>query len=96
MNLIVTNKIYDFIVKFKEENDGCAPSRDEMAQAVGLRSKSDIGDHLDELERQGKIVQIRSTPSGSSAPRMIKVVGSQWFSPDNLEMLREDSMKRDS
>jgi SOS-response transcriptional repressor LexA len=69
-------KVYDFILGFKAEHDGCAPSMIEIAKACGLKSTSTARYHLGGLE---SLELIRCNyGKGKSKSRMIEIVGAQW------------------
>lgn len=78
----MSQKTYDFIVKYKRENDGNSPGREEISQAIGLRSRSGVNEYLARLVALGLI-----RLGGRGQARAIYVVGGQWFSPDEVEML---------
>lgn len=63
-------EIYDFIVRYKEQNAGTSPSYEEIMAGCNLSSKSTVGYHLDNLERQKKLVQL--------GVRNIKIPGEKW------------------
>jgi len=66
-----SQKVFDFIVQFKREHDGVAPTVQEIGKALGLSSKSVVWGHLLQLEMQGKIKRGRGS-------RMITVNGGAW------------------
>jgi hypothetical protein len=66
-------RIFDFIVRYKSEHDGLAPSNEEMAQACHI-SKSSVKHHLFMLERTDRIHVI--------GRRAIEVIGANWKPPD--------------
>ncbi len=67
--------IFDYIVQFKKEHDGCPPSMRQIANTLGL-STSVIFDHLNGLAALG---MIKRDVKGQS--RMIEVVGGVWLAP---------------
>lgn len=67
--------ILDFIVKYKAEHDGVAPTVREIQKATGISSTSVIDYHMLILERDGKIRTERYQP------RFIEVVGAEWIPP---------------
>lgn len=70
--------ILNFVVQFKRENDGCAPSLRELVENVeGVASTSMAQLYLDELEAAGLICRIR-LPDGTAAARGILVLGGSW------------------
>ena len=64
--------VMSFIIRFKKEHDGVAPSIDEICAACGLRSKSHADYILQKLEDAGRIQR------GEKASRMIMICGGQW------------------
>lgn len=69
-------KVYDFIVAFKQDHDGVSPSVLEIGGACGITSTSTTRFVLNGLERLGLI---ECEYAGKS--RMIKVVGGRWIPP---------------
>jgi SOS-response transcriptional repressor LexA len=69
-------KIYDFIVAFKREHDGNAPTIREIARAAGYKTTSTTNYHLQMLERLGKI-----SFQAEGRSRMIVVIGGEWTPP---------------
>lgn len=65
-------KVYNFIVNFKTENDGIAPTMREIADNVGISSTSVVNTILERLQDKGFIVLIDEVARG------IKVVGGKW------------------
>jgi DNA-binding MarR family transcriptional regulator len=65
-------RVFSFVVRYKEENDGVAPSYEEIVDACFI-SKSVVNYHLQQLEKKGFITR----PDGRS-PRNIQVVGGKW------------------
>lgn len=70
----IKRKIYDFILSFKAEHDGCAPSIIEIAKACGMKSTSTVRYHLDGLESL-KLIRCNY---GKGKSRMIEIIGAQW------------------
>lgn len=48
-----------FIQRYTEENNGVAPSFEEMKQAIGLASKSGVHRLVQSLEERGRITRLR-------------------------------------
>lgn len=63
--------VLKFIIDYKLKNDGCAPSRRQIARAVGLGSPSTAQQRLERLETAGKI-RLLGQNNG------IAVVGGKW------------------
>lgn len=70
----VKRKMYDFILGFKAEHDGCAPSIIEIAKACGMKSTSTVRYHLDGLET----LELIRCNYGKGKSRMIEIVGARW------------------
>ena len=64
--------IYNFIVKYKAENDGLSPSLREIRQGVNISTLSIVSGRLIELRDQGYI------KFEDNIARSIKVVGGKW------------------
>jgi SOS-response transcriptional repressor LexA len=64
--------VMDFIIRFKSEHDGVAPSVQEICDACGLQSKSHADYILTRLEDEGRIRR------NEKEARMIMVPGGQW------------------
>ena len=62
-------KVYKFIVEYKQANDGLSPSMREI-MAQGVSSTSMVDYYLKKLEQDGKI--------SCSGVRGIKVKGGEW------------------
>ena len=71
-----SRKVFEFIVAFKQDNDGLSPSVSEIGAACDINSTSVTRYHLDCLVRLG---MIECEYGGKS--RMIKVVGGRWIAP---------------
>ena len=61
--------VLGFVESFLEDN-GYAPTLDEIRESVGLSSKSHAGYYLDALEEEGLVERKRWTPRG------LRLVGS--------------------
>ena len=72
-------EVYDFIAAYKAKN-GYSPSLDDMAEGLKI-SRSGIFRLLEQMERQGMIVQprgfLRAIKLLSRAPKTIQVVAEQ-------------------
>ena len=79
----IRKKIYEYIVRFKRQNNGNSPSIRQIADAFGL-SVSIVHDHLGRLEAIGLI---KRGPKGES--RMINVVGAKWTEPTSIVVLND-------
>lgn len=66
-------RVLRYIIAYKIENDGIAPSYDEIKAACGLSSKSIVYTLVQDLIGEGKL---RLICKGSA--RNIAVVGGQW------------------
>jgi len=68
------DRVFEFIVEYKREHDGTAPSIKEIAQSCFL-SKSTVKHHLFMLEREKRIRVV--------GRRAIEVIGGSWDMPDD-------------
>lgn len=68
----IDQKVYDYIVEYKRENDGLAPSIREIADRFEINSTSTIKNILGRLVRDNKIELISGKAGG------IKVVDGRW------------------
>jgi len=89
----VHSSVYDFIVKFKTDHDGVAPSVLEIGKACGITSTSAVRHVLNSLDLFGMI----KCDYGKGKSRMISVPGARWMPPLNSESFspftREDYEK---
>lgn len=65
-------KAYDFIVQFKTDHDGIAPTLREICDNVGISSTSVCSNVLRRLEKRGLVLLWDEVSRG------IKVVGGVW------------------
>jgi SOS-response transcriptional repressor LexA len=66
-------RIFWYVVRYKLEHDGCSPSFEEIAGAVGgVSSTSAVSYNLDKLEEAGRLRM------ASGRNRSIQVVGGRW------------------
>jgi SOS-response transcriptional repressor LexA len=63
-------QIYNFIVKFKEENDGNSPTHRDIMEAIGISSLSVAHYHIQKLVEQGLIT--------TDEQGQISVIGGKW------------------
>lgn len=63
-------KLYDFIIQYKREHGGIAPSYQEIKEACGI-SISRVRKELEKLEQAGLVIL-------RPGPRSIGVVGERW------------------
>lgn len=68
-------RIYQYIVRFKVENDGNSPTMRQIGGSVGVKSTSMIAFYLNRLEAAGLI----SRPPGVCN---IQLVGGRYTHPD--------------
>lgn len=78
--------ILRFIGQYIAEN-GWAPTYQEIADGVGLKSKSDIGAFLFALEKKGYIKK-------GNGPRMIALTGKGFMTSDEREAACESKSRR--
>lgn len=64
-------ELYKFLVGYIKEN-GYSPSYREIAEGIGIKTKSTVLKKLQSLQKKGKI-QIRM-----NSPRAIKIVGYEF------------------
>lgn len=77
-------KLYGFIVDYKRQNDGIAPSIVEMGEHLGIRSTSLVGYYLRRLVADGRIVMEKKRS------RHISVPGGCWsMASDGLRVVGE-------
>lgn len=69
-------QLLDFIISYKQDHDGCAPTTREIVAALGLSTTSAVAHLLGALERAGAI---RTGLKGQA--RMITVTGAKWTPP---------------
>ena len=62
-------KIYAYIIAYKQANDGLSPSYRDIMMTQGLSSTSVVARYLRKLETDGKITVVG---------RGIKVTGGEW------------------
>jgi hypothetical protein len=65
--------IFRFIVNYKREHDGNAPSYDEIMAACEISSKSMMSYYLNKLAKEGRIKF-----GAKNSNRTIQVVGGHW------------------
>ena len=69
-------RVLDFIIDYKTQHDGLAPTYREIAAATDLHSPSVVAYHLGGLQRDGLIRVIEKSKN-----RRIIVVGGRWVAP---------------
>lgn len=74
--------IFRFILAYKRENDGLAPSTLEIMQGCRVSSRSVVHYHLHALAKAGTLVL------GPGRFRNIQVVGGMWIHRDGMGLLR--------
>jgi SOS-response transcriptional repressor LexA len=70
-------QVYDFLKKYKSNNDGCAPSLSEIGEAVGITTDSHVKVILRDLEAAGLIFL-----GEKAQPRYIRVKCGVWSCED--------------
>jgi SOS-response transcriptional repressor LexA len=79
-------EVFNFIVKFKSENDGNSPSLEQIGLACDITSSSVVVFYLDKLEKAGQIAREVFDSQGDrkrskSRIRNIRVIGAKWNPP---------------
>lgn len=70
-----TDTVFNAIVAFKQENDGCSPSYSWLMEACNIASKSVVFYHIDKLVEDDRLV--KGPGKGN-----LQVVGGIWhYSP---------------
>jgi len=69
----MTDRIFDYIVQYKRENDGNSPSLRDLVADCEAGGTSAARYHVMKLEKQGKI----NIPA-AGRPRSIRVTGGRW------------------
>ena len=67
------DRVFEFLVKYKQQHDGLAPSIAEMARGCALHPSS-VQYHLLRLEGEDRIRIL--------GRRSIEVIGGSWEAPD--------------
>lgn len=68
------SELLDFIVDFKQQHNGIAPTKREIQVALDISSTSVVAYHLDQLEEAGLITY----PLGRGVARAIAVPGYEF------------------
>ncbi len=71
---ITRQEIYDFIVQYKRDHDGLAPTLNEIAGGCHL-SKAGVKYHMPYMELRGMIRIV--------GRRGIEIIGGSWFPPED-------------
>jgi SOS-response transcriptional repressor LexA len=71
-NLRTREEVYRFIVRYKAEHDGIAPTLREIGSAVGINSTSHLNYLIKTLRTDGRLETI------DGQPRTIMVTGGNW------------------
>lgn len=71
-------QVYRFVCHYAAAHDGQFPTYREIADALGLRTISAIGDYLHDLSRAG-LLEHRRTPNGT---RFYRITGQRVWLPD--------------
>lgn len=71
-------RVLAFIVGFKLQHDGLAPTMSEIADACNFSTKSLVSFYLDRLEGQRLIRRHEGRAAG------IEVVGGRWVAPGEV------------
>ena len=71
-------QVYEFIVQYKEQNDGLSPTVDDITETCGFSSKSITYHHLRMLCKAGLLTAVTS---GRGRVRGWRVTGATWRAP---------------
>ena len=73
--------VFMFVINYKQRNAGESPSLDQIACAIGVKSRSTILFHLSKLEER-KV--IRRSESG----RHLIIMDEVWHQPESIALVR--------
>jgi DNA-binding MarR family transcriptional regulator len=73
--------VFMFIVNYKQRNAGESPSLDQIACAIGVKSRSTVFLHLSKLEERKLI---RRSESG----RHLIVMDEVWHQPESIALVK--------
>lgn len=79
--------VFDFIVRYKKENDGNSPSITEIGAKFKINSKSHVMYILSRLHNYG-LIRLES-----KAHRSIQVIGGKWIYEGNNQLSSTNSSK---
>lgn len=82
-------QVYDFIVKFKIDHDGVAPSVAEIGKSCGISSTAAVRYVLDHLVLLGMI-----ECNYGAGSRMIGIVGARWIPPSEKSPVKQADCAR--
>lgn len=77
-NRSTTDKVFDFIVTYKAQHDGCSPTLREIMVGLSISSISVVGYHLRRLAESGRIEMFVRDPDGNKSSKNIQVIGGAW------------------
>lgn len=78
-DLDTRNRVLEYIIQYKKDNDGAAPSMREISEACDIASSAHVKYLLDTLDEMGLI------DKGNGA-RMIAIPGGRWvYEPEDVE-----------
>jgi SOS-response transcriptional repressor LexA len=77
----IHTQVYDFILKFKTDHDGIAPSVLEIGKGCGISSTSAVRHVLNSLDLFGMI----KCDYGTGKSRMISIPGARWMPPLSIQ-----------
>lgn len=75
-----SERIFDFIVKHKQENDGNSPTYGQIMEMCNISSTNIVHFHLRRLSDEG-LIRLVPTKTGSRHHR-IHVEGGRWVGPE--------------
>lgn len=79
--------IYDFIISYKRDHDGCAPSYREIGAILDVESPSLVAFYLKQLAELGMIEVEELTK------REISIVGGKWIPPERPMVVKDEIIK---
>ncbi len=70
--------VYEFILRFCEDNNGLPPSHSDIVDGLELSSTSVVNYHLRKLEEAGKIERL------NYHSRNMRIIGGRWYPPETV------------
>lgn len=79
--IYIREKVYNFIIEFKTENDGCSPSIREICEHCEISSTSVTNYYLVQMVKEGRLAFIQKGKS-----RNIMVIGGKWGMEPSIDV----------